>query len=337
MVTFTKSKEYDGTPIEGFIYVNGMENIGANLLDSAAYGRAFTIIPLIVGKIYECEFYEWNYSGQAVHIGVGIKNESTTTPASITILKKDVRTGSGCGPIMTTAFMQSNFNIPLNIPPRITSNPTQGFTDLLSTLVSSTTLVNGRVRFKVNSGEKLFLKVYVVKDQPNWEKYAGWTNLISAEDLKKIDPATGQPYDKSLSQTGLYQHIRRHVDLPVGNNTVRFAMGKIENNQVVDRYNIGEFESPIYPLPFSNNGNLGNYGIVYTFYYPEANAKYVTVTPQQVDIPQKYTLKINGIWQTVTASKSNPFSFELIGGNSFWFVLPGGSYGDVEISFKTTL
>lgn len=56
MVTFTKSKEYDGTPIEGFIYVNGMENIGANLLDSAAYGRAFTIIPLIVGKYMNVNF-----------------------------------------------------------------------------------------------------------------------------------------------------------------------------------------------------------------------------------------------------------------------------------------
>jgi len=335
MVIFTKSKEYDGTSIEGFIYVNGMENIGANLLDTAAYGRAFTIIPLVAGKIYECGFYEWNYSGQAVHIGVGVKNESVTTPGSITILKKDIRTGSGCGSIMTTAFMQRNFNIQLTIPPRTTGNPTQGFTDLLSALVSGTTLVNRRIRFKVNSGENLFIKVYCVKDQTNWEKYAGWTNLISAEYVQKIDPATGQPYNNSLSQTGLYQHIRRHVELPIGNNTVRFALGKIENNQVVDRYNIDEFESPIYTLPFPKNGNLGNYGIVYTFYYPVADAKYVAVTPQQVDIVQKYTMKINGIWQTVTASKSNPFSFELIGGNSFWFVLPGGSYGDVEIMFKT--
>ena len=46
-----------------------------------------------------------------------------------------------------------------------------------------------------------------------------------------------------------------------------------------------------------------------------------------------FTVKVNGIWQTVQATKSAPAKLALKGGHSIWFALTGGNMGDVELQF----
>lgn len=341
-ISFTKSKNYDGTNISGgFIYENGPENIGANLLDTSAHGRSFTAVKLSANNIYEAEFYNWNYSKKRIRIGIGIVNTSTSSTGSVTVLKSAIKASSvstsnpscNVGADMLVNFMNSSSSTTYTIPVNSSANATQGFKALINTTALNGQLIVGRVRFKVNSGANLKCKVFFVDDTYDtaWEKRAGWTNIISAADLKLSDPAPGTRPDKTYGggayNTGLYPNIQRYGALSSGEYPI--AMGEVLGNTVVDNLNSGEFEIPTDTLPFSKKGNLGNYGIVYALYGTNSGAKTVRLRPIQGN-PARYVVKIDGVWKKIEGS----VPFTLKGGTSFWFILAGGNYGNVGVSFS---
>lgn len=334
-ISFSKKTSYDGTEINGgFIYENGPENIGSNLLNTAAKGRAFTAVPLTSGKIYEAEFYNWNYSNSSIYIGIGIKNTSSSAAGSVTILKSYADKGSSgidVGPNVTLAFMKdSRSNSPITIPVNSSANTNQGFVALTYVKLSNKQIGNGRVRFKVNSGSSLQCKIFFVADGDGWEKRAGWTNIITSSDLALTDP-NGGTYSTHEYRTGLYSSVGRYAVLNTTEQT--FAMGKVSGNKIVDDFNSEEFETPTNTLPFANKGNMGNYGIVYSFYGSNTNAKTVTLTPVQTD-KARYVVKVDGVWKIHNATKSSPAQFTLSNGTSFWFVLAGGNFGKVKVKFS---
>ncbi|MGG1659210.1 hypothetical protein [Brevibacillus sp. NRS-1366] len=341
-ITMSQTQNYDGTTVNAFIYENGPENIDETWFDTAAYGRAFTYVQLIPGYIYEAEFYNWNWTNtKSVRLGIGIKNTSTTS-AQVTILKKAIsktdklnpKPSNIIGSDMTVKFMKDTQSTPLSIPAN--SGATQGFKDLLSETIVRSELVNGRIRFRVDSGTSLYAKIYFVDStKTDWEKFAGWTNLISQADLNRPDSQKPQTYLSETSYTGVYQNVNRAFTVP-NLNPVEIALGQKLNNKIVDLYNINEFETPSNTLPFVVNGNQGNYGIVYTPYCSVPNAKYFKLTPKKIATIQRYVIKENGFWKIVDASQTSPYKGTLTGGTSFWFVLAGGNHGDVEIQFSTT-
>lgn len=344
-ITMIPGKDYDGTTVDGLIYQNGPENIISNwITTTTAFGRAFTYVPLTVGKVYEVEFYNWNYTGTGLRLGFGIKNNSTVA-GQVTVLKQAIRAssiGSGTpyldsqylGQEMTLAFMQDTRSDNVSIPGN--TGTTQGFKSLLSSTLSNGQLIDGRIRFRVNSGASLYAKVFFVdSSKSEWEKFAGWTNLLSAADLDLIDPGTSQKFNLQYMATGLYSNIKRGMSIP-NTNPIQIAFGDTSNNVIIDKYNTNEFETPTYPINV-RKGNRGNYGIVYTPYCSVATAKYFKITPK-ASTPKngRYVIRENGIWKQANATPTSPYKGTLTAGTSFWFVLAGGNTGDVEIVFSTT-
>lgn len=233
---------------------------------------------------------------------------------------------------MTLEFLKSSKSQTVTVP--VGTSSTLGFTPLISTSVSGTKVINGRVRFKVNSGSSLQCKIFAVDaSQADWKKRAGITAKISSADLNLIDPATNKTYGSKSSATGVYSNIQRYGALDT--SEYAFAMGKFSNGSVISaNNNTNEFQNPTDTLPFSQNGNLGNYGIFYAFYGTNTNAKKVTLTPKQSS-SGRYVVKVNGTWVSTDASKTSPAKFTLTSGTSFWFVLPGGNYGDVSVQYST--
>lgn len=345
-ITMIPGNDYDGSTINGLIYQNGPENIVSAWLDTAAFGRTFTYIPLTVGNVYEVEFYNWNYAGTGLRLGFGIKNNSATA-GQVTVLKQAIRAASMgttypdsqyLGQEMTLAFMQDTRNDIVSIPGN--TGTTQGFKSLLSSTFTSGQLINGRIRFRVNSGTSLYAKVFFVdSSKSDWEKFAGWTNLLSAADLDIIDPGDpkGGKFKDQLMATGLYSNIKRGMSIP-NTNPIQIALGTLNytTNVVDDRYNTNEFETPTNTLTV-RKGNLGNYGIVYTPYCSVTTARYFKITPVPVAAkPGRYVIKENGIWKQANATAASPYKGTLTSGTSFWFILAGGNTGDVEIVFSTT-
>jgi hypothetical protein len=341
-IDFSKGQSYDGTIIDGgFIYANGPENICNNLINTDAKGKCYVAIPLQSGKTYEAEFYKWNYSSKTIRIGIGIKNDSTTQQGSVTILKSAIMSGyvnesnpsQYIGADMCLSFMQSSLSTNVTIPVGTSGNPTQGFKALISQAVSGCKVINGRVRFRVNSGNLLKCKIFFVEDGSDWEKRAGLTSLISINDLNLYDEAFKVPktYYEQGGSTGLYKYIQRYG--PIGTEPQIFALGNGAGKVVTDKYNTDEFEEPEYTLPFERKGNMANWGIVYTFCGTNPNAKKVKLTPLGKKLPAVYVVKENGIWKKVTATQLSPATLTLTGGTTFWFILPGGNGGEVKIQY----
>lgn len=346
-ITMIPGKDYDGTTVDGLIYQNGPENLHEDWFDTDAFGRAFTYIPLTAGKVYEVEFYNWNYTKtKTARLSFGIKNNSTTA-GQVTVLKQAIRVsaiGSGTpyvnsqylGQEMTLAFMQDTRNDIVSIPGN--TGTTQGFKSLLSGVVnrSPLQLINGRIRFRVNSGSSLYAKIFFVDSSKlEWEKFAGWTNLLSTADLNRIDSGGSEKYIDQYMATGLYSNIKRGMSIP-NTNPIQIAYGAKANNVIIDKYNTNEFETPTYPINV-RKGNLGNFGIVYTPYCSVATAKYFKITPKATTPKDgRYVIRENGIWKQANATPASPYKGTLTAGTSFWFVLAGGNTGDVEIVFSTT-
>ena len=170
-LSFIAGNNYDNeTAIDGgFIYSAGPENIGVNLLDTAACGHIFTNIPLQQGKVYEADFYEWNYANRRVHFGVGIMN-TTNKSGSVTVLKRAVRSestasqpSSAVAAKMTLEFMNDSRSQVTSIPSN-TDFTSGGFKSLIDVNTAHATPAVGRVRFKVNSSG-LYCRIYFVSDQ----------------------------------------------------------------------------------------------------------------------------------------------------------------------------
>ena len=169
--------------------------------------------------------------------------------------------------------------------------------------------------------------------------------MVNAADLKQQNPlaASGTPYSASTSFTGLFPNVARNVTVP-NLNPFRLCWGGYNNmdgdpvsgsitansTRVIDCYNSSEFEDPTNTLPFKRNGEKGNFGVVYAIYCSNANANYIRIKPTRAQ-EGSYTVKINGIWQSVSATKSTPAKLALSGGHSIWFALTSGNTGDIEL------
>ena len=350
-LTINKVNSYDGSTIDGgLIWGDGPEGISAALLDTAAYGRALTNVKLTAGKTYEAEYYLHNRTGTNVIMAICVKNTSTSQSGSVTLLKSAMVNATSA--IYKQGLMasceKSSLNRTLTVNPATSAYSDQGCTALVNTgVLSNKYISNARVRFKVNSGSDLRLKIIVVKYQSDWLKRAGWTNLVNAADLNQQNPlaASGTPYSASTSFTGLFSNVARNVTVP-NLNPFRLCWGGYNNmdgdpvsgsitvnsTRVIDCYNSGEFEDPTNTLPFKRNGNKGNFGVVYAIYCSNANANYIRIKPTRAQ-EGSYTVKINGIWQSVSATQSTPAKLALSGGHSIWFALTGGNTGDIELQF----
>lgn len=346
-LNMTKTNSYEGNVIDGgLIWGDGPEGISAALLDTAAYGRALTNIKLTVGKTYEAEYYMHNCTGTNVIMAICVKNMSTSQSGSVTVLKSAVVNApkeiykQG----MMAAFEKNSQSHTLAVHPGTSAYTDQGCTSLVNSgSLTNSYISNARVRFKVNSGDNLYLKIVAVKYQSDWLKRAGWANVVNAADLEKADPLAKMiengyiKYNEGASLTGLYANVARNVTAP-NLEPFHLCLGDHEDTatgrRAIDKYNNGEFEDPTNTVAIRESCNQGNFGVVYAIYCSNANANYVTIKPAMDRCDNgSYTVKLNGVWQTVNATKTVPAKLKLIGGHSIWFALNGGNYGDIELQF----
>ena len=312
-LTIKKTNSYEGNTIDGgLIWGDGPEGISAALLDTAAYGRALTNVKLTAGKTYEAEYYMHNRTGTNVVMAICVKNASTTQAGSVTLLKSAIASDTSTiyKKGMMASFEKSALSRTLTVNPATSAYSDQGCTALVNTgVLANKYISNARVRFKVNSGSDLRLKIIVVKYQSDWLKRAGWTNLVNAADLAKQDPlaAAGTLYSAATSFTGLFANVARNVTV-ANLNPFRLCWGGYNNmdgtpvsgtitansTRVIDCYNSGEFEDPSDTLPYKRNGNKGNFGVIYAIYCSNTNANYITMKPTRAD-EGYFTVKVNGI------------------------------------------
>ena len=342
-LSFIAGYNYDNeTAIDGgFIYSAGPENIGVNLLDTAACGHIFTNIPLQQGKVYEADFYEWNYANRRVHFGVGIMN-TTNKSGSVTVLKRAVRSestasqpSSAVAAKMTLEFMNDSRSQVTSISSN-TDFTSGGFKSLIDVNTAHATPAVGRVRFKVNSSG-LYCRIYFVSDQDTvnssavaWEKRAGWAIILRENDLKKTDPTTNRPYNSDNFLAGLYKNVYLHADAHP-NTQYTFCIGSYQNGHVVDSYNENEFEIPTYTLPCTENqsiGNVANWSIVYSFTCTDRNVRRVKLSGNANNC---WIIKKDGVWSNFGVRST--LEFDLVYGSSFWFVLVGGCYGNIKLEY----